>query len=464
MAGMAAPTAVILAAGQGTRMRSTLPKVLHDLCGRPLVGWPIAAAREAGAGRVVVVDGPGRPLEGMLGDGVETVVQPVPNGTGGAVQAAADAMPREGTVLVLAGDAPLIDGATLQALLHAHETSGAKATLLTADHPDPTGYGRIVRGPGGVERIVETKTAGDATDEELAITEVNASVYAFDAAALHDALARLRPDNAQGELYLTDAIAILHGDGGTVGAHVAGTWHVVLGVNDRAQLADVRALLQRRILEAHMLAGVTVLDPATTYVDAGVEIGRDTVLEPMTILRGATLIGEGSRVGPSATLIDARLGDGVTVISAHIVDSDLHDGVTVGPYAYLRPGTVLRAGAKAGTFVELKNSDIGEGTKVPHLSYLGDADVGPGTNIGAANVTANYDGVRKHRTRIGAGVKTSVDTTFVAPVEVGDNAWTGAGAVVKQDIPDGALAVGVPARLIEGYDARRRGEAVQPAD
>ena len=461
---MAAPTAVILAAGQGTRMRSTLPKVLHDLCGRPLVGWPIAAAREAGAERVVVVDGPSRPLEGMLGDGVETVVQPVPNGTGGAVQAAADAMPREGTVLVLAGDAPLIDGATLQALLDAHEASGAKATLLTADHPDPAGYGRIVRGPGGVERIVETKTAGDATDEELAITEVNASVYAFDAAALHDALARLRPDNAQGELYLTDAIALLHGDGGTVGAHVAGTWHVVLGVNDRAQLADVRALLQRKILDAHMLAGVTVLDPATTYVDAGVEIGRDTVLEPMTILRGATLIGERSRVGPSATLVDARLGDGVTVISAHVVDSDLHDGVTVGPFAYLRPGTVLREGAKAGTFVELKNSDIGEGTKVPHLSYLGDADVGPGTNIGAANVTANYDGVRKHRTRIGAGVKTSVDTTFVAPVEVGDNAWTGAGAVVKQDVPDGALAVGVPARLIEGYDARRRGEAVQPAD
>jgi bifunctional UDP-N-acetylglucosamine pyrophosphorylase/glucosamine-1-phosphate N-acetyltransferase len=458
---MAALTAVILAAGQGTRMRSTLPKVLHDLCGRPLAGWPITAAREAGADRIVVVDGPQRALEGRLGEDVEKVVKPVPNGTGGAVQAAVDALPREGTVLLLAGDAPLVDGATLRGLLDAHTSSGAAATLLSAEHPDPAGYGRIVRGADGlVERIVETKTEGDATDEELAIAEVNASVYAFDAAALHDALGRLSTDNAQGELYLTDTVSILRGDGRAVGAHIAASWHVVLGVNDRSQLADVRALLQRRILDAHMLAGVSVTDPATTYVDADVEIGRDTVLDPMTIVRGATRIGDGCRVGPSVTMTDARLGDGVTILNAHVVEAELHDGVTVGPFAYLRPGTVLRAGSKAGTFVELKNSDIGEGTKVPHLSYLGDADVGPGTNIGAANVTANYDGVRKHRTRIGKGVKTSVDTTFVAPVEVGDRAWTGAGAVVRDDVPDGALAVGVPARLIEGYDARRRGEAV----
>jgi bifunctional UDP-N-acetylglucosamine pyrophosphorylase / glucosamine-1-phosphate N-acetyltransferase len=458
---MAALTAVILAAGQGTRMRSTLPKVLHDLCGRPLAGWPIAAARDAGAGHVVVVDGPQRALDGRLGEDVETVVQPVPNGTGGAVQAAVDVLPREGTVLVLAGDAPLVDGATLRGLLDAHASGGAAATLLSAEHPEPAGYGRIVRGADGlVERIVETKTEGDATEAELAIAEVNASVYAFEAGALHDALGRLRTDNAQGELYLTDTVSILRGDGRAVGAHVAASWHVVLGVNDRSQFADVRALLQRRILDEHMLAGVSITDPATTYVDAGVEIGRDTVLDPMTILRGATRIGEDCRVGPSVTLTGARLGNGVTILNAHVVDAELHDGVTVGPFAYLRPGTVLRAGSKAGTFVELKNSDIGEGTKVPHLSYLGDADVGPGTNIGAANVTANYDGVRKHRTRIGAGVKSSVDTTFVAPVEVGDHAWTGAGAVVRDDVPEGALAVGVPARLIEGYDARRRAEAV----
>jgi bifunctional UDP-N-acetylglucosamine pyrophosphorylase/glucosamine-1-phosphate N-acetyltransferase len=465
MADMAALTAVILAAGQGTRMRSKLPKVLHDLCGRPLVGWPIAAVREAGADRIVVVDGPQRALDGRLGEGVETAVQPEANGTGGAVQAAADAIPHEGTVLVLAGDAPLVDGATLRALLEAHAASGAAATLLSADHPDPTGYGRIVRDAEGlVERIVETKAAGDATPEQLALSEVNASVYAFDAGALHDALARISTDNAQGELYLTDTISILRGDGRAVGAHVADSWEVVLGVNDRSQLADVRTLLQRRILDGHMLAGVSVIDPATTYVDADVEIGQDAVLEPMTILRGATVVGAGSRVGPSATLIDARLGEGVTILNAHVVDAELHDGVNVGPFAYLRPGTVLRAGSKAGTFVELKNSDIGEGTKVPHLSYLGDADVGPGTNIGAANVTANYDGVRKHRTRIGEGVKTSVDTTFVAPVQIGDHAWTGAGAVVRQDVPEGALAVGVPARIIEGYDARRRDEAVSSAE
>jgi bifunctional UDP-N-acetylglucosamine pyrophosphorylase / glucosamine-1-phosphate N-acetyltransferase len=462
---MAALTAVILAAGQGTRMRSKLPKALHDLCGRPLVGWPIAAAREAGADRVIVVDGPQGALDGRLGQGVEIAVQPEPNGTGGAVQAAVEAIPHEGTVLVMAGDAPLADAETLRALLDAHEAGGAAATLLTAEHPDPAGYGRIVRGADGlVERIVETKAAGDATDEQLAIREINASIYAFEAEALHEALARIGTDNAQGELYLTDTISILRGDGRDVGAHIDDSWHVALGVNDRAQLADVRALLQRRILDEHMLAGVSITDPATTYVDVGVEIGQDTVLEPMTILRGATTIGAASRVGPSVTLIDARLGDGVTILNAHVVDAELHEGVNVGPFAYLRPGTVLRAGSKAGTFVELKNSDIGEGTKVPHLSYLGDADVGPGTNIGAANVTANYDGVRKHRTRIGKGVKTSVDTTFVAPVEVGDHAWTGAGAVVKTDVPDGALAVGVPARLIEGYDARRRGEVVSPGD
>jgi bifunctional UDP-N-acetylglucosamine pyrophosphorylase/glucosamine-1-phosphate N-acetyltransferase len=461
---MPALTAVILAAGQGTRMRSALPKVLHELCGRPLVGWPIAAAREAGADRIVVVDGPARALDGALDDDVQTTVQPVPDGTGGAVQAARDLLPADGTVLVMAGDAPLVDAAALSGLLIAHAAGGAAATLLSAEHPDPAGYGRVVRdADGSVARVVETKAAGDATEDELAIAEVNASVYAFDAAALHAVLDGLSSDNAQGELYLTDAVGLLRDAGHLVGAHRAEAWEVVLGVNDRAQLAEVRALLQGRILTGHMLAGVTVVDPSSTYVDADVRIGRDTVLDPMTILRGTTRIGEGCRVGPSTTLIDARLGDGVTILNAHVVDAELQDGVTVGPFAYLRPGTVLRTGAKAGTFVELKNSDIGEGTKVPHLSYLGDADVGPGTNIGAANVTANYDGVRKHRTRIGAGVKSSVDTTFVAPVQVGDHAWTGAGAVVRDDVPPGALAVGVPARIIEGYDARRRSEAVDPA-
>ena len=340
----------------------------------------------------------------------------------------------------------------------AHAASGAAATLLTTEHPDPRGYGRIVRdADGDVARIVETKAEGDATPEELAIAEVNASVYAFDAAALHDALGRLGTDNAQGELYLTDTVSILRAaTAAAVGAHIAEDWQVVLGVNDRVALAEVRALLQRRILEAHMLSGVTVIDPATTYVDAGVEIGRDAVLEPMTVLRGATRIGAGSRVGPSTTLIDARLGEDVTILNAHVVDAELHDGVTVGPFAYLRPGTVLRAGSKAGTFVELKNSDIGEGTKVPHLSYLGDADVGAGTNIGAGNVTANYDGVRKHRTRIGSGVQDGRGH---------DVRRAGDGRRQRLDGRRGGRARGRARRRaggrrarrghIEGYDARR---------
>jgi len=458
-------TAVVLAAGQGTRMRSKTPKVLHDACGRPLVAWPVAAAREAGAQEVVVVQGPDRPLDGHLPEGTTTAVQPVANGTGGAVQAAAEALEHaDGTVLVLAGDAPLVDAPTLTGLLAAHRAAGAAATLLTAEHPDPAGFGRVVRDPGtgAVQRIVETKAPGDATAEELAIAEVNASVYAFEAGPLLEALAALRPDNAQGELYLTDTIAHLTAGGQRVAAHRAEDWRVVLGVNDRAQLADVAALLQARIQRALMLAGVTIVDPRTTHVDATVALGADTVVEPFTILRGRTRAGADCRIGPHATLVDATLHDGVTVVHSHLVEAELHDGATVGPFASLRPGTVLRRRAKAGTFVELKNSDVGEGTKVPHLSYLGDADVGPGTNIGASNVTANYDGVRKHRTRIGAGVKTSVDTTFVAPVQVGDHAWTAAGSVITEDVPAGALGVARARQTnVEGYDDRRRRPAEQ---
>ncbi len=456
-------TAVVLAAGQGTRMRSKTPKVLHDVCGRPLVAWPVAAVREAGADDVVVVQGPQRPLDDRLPEGVRTAVQPVANGTGGAVQAAAEALEGDGTVLVLAGDAPLVDGATLAALLEAHRAAGAAATLLTAELPDPTGYGRVVRDAGGgVLRIVETKAEGDATPEELAIGEVNASVYAFEAGPLREALGALRPDNAQGELYLTDAVAHLTSAGARVAAHRALDWRVVLGVNDRAQLADVAAVLRGRLLHALMVSGVTVVDPATTHVDATVALGRDTVVEPFTVLRGATSAGEGCRIGPHATLVDATLHDGVTVVHSHLRECELHDGASVGPFASLRPGTVLRPRAKAGTFVELKNSDVGEGTKVPHLSYLGDADVGPGTNIGASNVTANYDGQSKHRTRIGAGVKTSVDTTFVAPVHVGDHAWTEAGSVITDDVPDGALGVARARQTnVEGYDDRRRRVAEQ---
>jgi bifunctional UDP-N-acetylglucosamine pyrophosphorylase / glucosamine-1-phosphate N-acetyltransferase len=454
------PVVVILAAGQGTRMRSRVPKVLHDLCGQPMVAWPVGAARAAGAGRVVVVGGPDRALEGRLPEGVELAVQPVPDGTGGAVRAAAEHLGEiGGDVLVVNGDVPLVTAETLGALLNAHTAVGAAATIASTALEDPSGYGRVVRGDGGaVERIVETKRAGDASEQELAIREVNAGVYAFDAAALRDALARLRTDNSQGELYLPDVVGLLVGDGLEVRAELLDDPSLVLGVNDRAELARVRALAQRRINEAHMRAGVTIVDPLTTLIDVGVRLGEDTVIEPSSFLRAATSAGAGCHIGPLTTLIDATLGDDVRVPHSYVQGPvEVRDGVSIGPFAYLRPGTVLREGAKAGTFVEIKNSDVGEGTKVPHLSYIGDADVGARTNLGAATITANYDGRTKHRTTIGDDVRTSVDTTFVAPVTVGDGAYTGAGSVITEDVPPGALGIARARQTnVEGYAERKR--------
>ena len=449
---MTAPTVVILAAGQGTRMRSKKPKVLHEICGRPMIGWPVAAAREAGAGRVVVVDGPARALDGHLPDGVEVAVQPEANGTGGAVQAASDLL-GDGIVLVLNGDVPLVTEQAIADLLAAHAASGAQATLATMTLEDPTGYGRVVRDAvGGVDRVVETKADGDATPEELAISEVNAGVYAFDAAPLRDALGRLTPDNAQGELYLPAVLDHLD----RVAAYELDDPTLLLGVNDRADLAVVRAHAQTRINRAHALAGVTIVDPATTLIDAGVRIGADTTIEPSSFLRGSTVVGEGCTVGPLTTAIDAVVADGASVVHSYLLGAEVGPGATVGPFSYLRPGTVLRAGSKAGAFVEIKNSDIGEGTKVPHLSYIGDADVGPGTNLGAATITANYDGVDKHRTTVGANVRTSVDTTLVAPVTVGDGATTGANSAITEDVPPGALGIARPRQTnIEGYADRK---------
>jgi bifunctional UDP-N-acetylglucosamine pyrophosphorylase / glucosamine-1-phosphate N-acetyltransferase len=448
-----APTVVILAAGQGTRMRSRVPKVLHDVCGQPMIAWSMAAALQAGAGRVVVVDGPGRELDGRLPEGVEVAVQPDPNGTGGAVLAAVGHLGEE-TVVVLNGDAPLVTAELLRGLLEAHAAGGAQATLGSMELDDPSGYGRIVRRDGAsVERVVETKAAGDATPEELAIREVNSGVYAFDGDALKDALARLTPDNAQGELYLPSTVELLD----RVNAHPLDDATAMLGVNDRVELAHVRALAQARIHAHHMRAGVTIVDPASTLIDVTVRLGPDTVVEPSSFLRGATVIGERCVVGPLTTIIDCTLGNEVTVPHSYLTTCEVRDGATIGPFAYLRPGTLLRERAKAGTFVEIKNSDIGEGTKVPHLSYLGDADVGPGTNIGAANVTANYDGVSKHRTTIGADVRTSVDTTFVAPVTVGDGAYTAANSAITEDIPPGALGIARSRQTnIEDYAERRR--------
>ena len=451
-------TAVVLAAGQGTRMRSRTPKVLHDLCGWPLVRWPVEAALAAGADKVVVVGGPDRAIEGHLPDGVVLAVQQEARGTGDAVQAAAEHVGDDETVVILMGDVPLITSEAISALAGAHEGAGAAATMATMILADPGGYGRVVRDEAGdVVKVVETKTAGDATPGELAIREVNTGIYAFAGTPLKDALRRITPDNAQGEYYLPDALPILRADGHRVAAHVVDDPGITMGVNDRPQLSEIRALAQQRIHDDLGRAGVTILSPASTTIDVGVTLGEDTVVEPGTVLRGATRAGRDCRIGPGSTLTDARLGDGVTVLHAYLVDCDVEDGVSIGPFAYLRPGTRLRAKAKAGTFVEIKNSDIGEGTKVPHLSYLGDADVGPGTNIGASNVTANYDGKHKHRTTIGANVKTSVDTTFVAPVTVGDNAYTGAGSVITEDVPEDALGVARARQTnVEGY-ARRKG-------
>jgi bifunctional UDP-N-acetylglucosamine pyrophosphorylase/glucosamine-1-phosphate N-acetyltransferase len=438
-------------------MRSGLPKVLHPVCGREMVAWPIVAAQEAGAGRVAAVVSPGQELASGLPDGVETVVQPEPDGTGGAVRAALPLIEEAETVLVLSGDVPLISAETIAGLLGAHESSGAAATMLTIELDDPGSYGRVVRdAEGGLERVVEAKAAGDATAEQLAIREINAGTYVFQAGPLAEALAGLSHDNAQGEYYLPDVLPALRQAGHAVGAHLADDLAVTMGINNRADLAAVEAEGRRRILRRHMLAGVTVVDPGSTWVDVGVEIAADARIEPGTSLRGSTKVGGGSTIGPLSTLIDSELGANVSVPHSYLVDCVVADNANVGPFAYLRPGAELAQGAKAGTFVEIKNSRIGEGAKVPHLAYVGDAEVGAGSNLGAGTITANYDGFRKNRTVIGENARLGVDTMLIAPVEVGDGAYTGAGAVIKSDVPEGTLAVSEnEQRNIEGYAARK---------
>lgn len=455
---MAALTVVILAAGQGTRMRSRTPKMLHDICGRPLVGWPIMAALEAGAEKVTVVDSPANTLRGQLPDGVGTVTQPAPDGTGGAVQAAAREIDSNSTVVVLPGDAPLVTPDAIRALVADHAHGGAAATMATMVLDDPTGYGRVVRSDdGGVERVVETKSPGDATPEELEIDEVNSSIFAFSGGPLLRALQELRPDNAQGELYLPDVLPALRSAGLSVAAHRISDPTITLGVNDRVQLAEVRTIAQARIHAAHGRAGVTIVDPASTLIDVGVTIGEDSTVQPSSFLRGTTTIGRGCTIGPLTTLIDAALGDDVKVPHSYVVGCEVRDGATIGPFAYLRPGTLLRERSKAGTFVEIKNSDVGAGSKVPHLSYIGDANIGEDTNLGAATITANYDGVSKHRTTIGDRVRTGVDTTLVAPVSLGDDSFTAANSAITKNVPSKALGIARERQTNhEGYADRKR--------
>jgi bifunctional UDP-N-acetylglucosamine pyrophosphorylase/glucosamine-1-phosphate N-acetyltransferase len=447
-----------MAAGEGTRMRSQLPKLLHPICGRPMIAWSVAAAADAGAGKVVVVEGPDRELEGVLDNGVAFAIQERPRGTADAVRAAAAQLEGAETVIVVNGDHPLVSAATLRELAQAHERSGAAATIATAVLDDPSGYGRVIRAPDGtVERVVETKSPGDASELELHIREVNTGLYAFDARELLSALERVRSQNAQGELYLPDVLPILRQDERTVLAHEVSDPGAMLGINDRVALASARALAQRQIHERLMRDGATIVNPEATVIDVGVEVAADAVIAPFSSLLGATIVGAAATIGPASTLIDAVVGESSRVIHSYVDHAEIGDRVSVGPFAYLRPGTVMREGSKAGTFVEIKNSEIGRGSKVPHLSYIGDAEIGEDTNLGASTITANYDGSRKHRTTIGNRVKTSVDTTLVAPVIVGDEAYTAAGSVITENVPPGALGVARPRQQnIEGYADRRK--------
>ncbi|GHH54560.1 bifunctional UDP-N-acetylglucosamine diphosphorylase/glucosamine-1-phosphate N-acetyltransferase GlmU [Lentzea cavernae] len=464
---------VVLAAGEGTRMRSSTPKVLHRIAGRSLVEHAVRAAAGTDPDHLAVVVGHGREavtehldtLAGTLGRKVTVAVQAEQKGTGHAVGCGLAELPGDltGTVIVSYGDVPLLDTQTFTALLAEHRSAGNAVTVLTAVVENPTGYGRIVRDADGtVQRIVEQK---DASHAEQLVQEINSGVYAFDAAVLRDGLSRLSTDNAQGELYLTDVLGIARGDGLRVGALIASDPWLVEGINDRVQLAAVGAEMNRRIVEGLMRGGVTVVDPASVWVDADVQVGQDALIEPNVQLRAGTVIGPGSVVGPDTTLSGVTVGSKATVVRTHGSDSVIGDGASVGPFAYLRPGTSLGVKGKIGTFVETKNSTIGEGSKVPHLSYIGDATIGDHSNIGAASVTVNYDGVNKHRTIVGSHCRTGSDNMFVAPVTVGDGAYTGAGTVLRRNVPPGALAVsGGPQRNLEGWVlSRREGTAAAQA-
>ncbi|WP_211440189.1 bifunctional UDP-N-acetylglucosamine diphosphorylase/glucosamine-1-phosphate N-acetyltransferase GlmU [Corynebacterium glutamicum] len=455
---------VVLAAGAGTRMKSDLQKTLHSIGGRSLISHSLHAAAGLNPEHIVAVIGHGRDQVGPavaqvaeeLDREVRIAIQEEQNGTGHAVQCAMDQLDGfEGTIIVTNGDVPLLTDDTLSALLDAHVEVPTAVTVLTMRLDDPTGYGRIVRNEEGeVTAIVEQK---DASAEVQAIDEVNSGVFAFDAAILRSALAELKSDNAQGELYLTDVLGIARGEGHPVRAHTATDARELAGVNDRVQLAEAGAELNRRTVIAAMRGGATIVDPATTWIDVEVSIGRDVIIHPGTQLKGETVIGDHVEVGPDTTLTNMTIGEGASVVRTHGFDSTIGENATVGPFTYIRPGTTLGPEGKLGGFVETKKATIGRGSKVPHLTYVGDATIGEESNIGASSVFVNYDGENKHHTTIGSHVRTGSDTMFIAPVTVGDGAYSGAGTVIKDDVPPGALAVsGGRQRNIEGWVQKKR--------
>ena len=459
---------VVLAAGAGTRMKSKTPKILHEIGGRSLVGHALAGAASISPGYLVAVVSHERErvsaaigdIAAGLGRDVLIAHQREPLGTGDAARAGLSALPADfdGTVIITVADAPLVDGETLTGLLDVHSAAPAAACTLTSFRAgDPTGYGRIVRGAGPGPDVLAITEHKDASDEQLLIDEVNAGIYAFAAPVLRDGLARLSKNNAQGEFYLTDLVQIAREAGQTVRAFTVADPMVVAGCNDRAQLADLGAELNRRTVRRHMRGGVTIVDPATTWIDVTVTCETDVRIEPGTQLRGRTHLAEDSVVGPDSTLTHVTVGAGAQVIRTHATDAVVGPKAQVGPFAYLRPGTELGAGGKIGGFVETKNATIGTGSKVPHLSYVGDATIGEHTNIGASSVFVNYDGVNKHRTVVGSHCRTGSDNMFVAPVTVGDGVYTGAGTVLRDDVPPGALAVSAgPQRIIDDWVIRKR--------
>jgi bifunctional UDP-N-acetylglucosamine pyrophosphorylase / glucosamine-1-phosphate N-acetyltransferase len=451
---------VILAAGEGTRMKSATPKVLHAVGGRSLVGHAVAAAAELEPEHLLVIVGHGRDRViahlAEVAPQVRTAVQAQQLGTGHAVGCALAELPGlTGTVVVTYGDVPLLTGVTLRELVAAHHEQGNAVTVLTAEVADPTGYGRVLRDEdGAVAAIVEHK---DATAAQRRVREINSGIYAFDAAVLRDGLSRLTTDNAQGQLYLTDVLGIARADGKRVGALALDDPWQTEGVNDRVQLATLHRELNRRTVERWMRAGVTVIDPATTWIDAAVTLEPDAVIEPNVLLRGTTRVGRDAHVGPNCRLVDTVVGEAATVTDTTAYGAQIGPEATVGPYTYLRPGTVLGRKARAGGFVEMKNAVVGEGAKVPHLSYVGDADIGAGANIGAGTIFANYDGVAKHHTDIGAHVFVGSNSVLVAPVEIADGSYVAAGSAVISRVEPGELAVARgKQRNIAGWVARRR--------